>query len=86
MSAFYKFLSNEADGTAISLLLLALRLFLRWITIISWDAEVGQISRVCPPHFPDPLGVGHSISLGLRFFGSFFVRLVLYSVPFIGLR
>lgn len=33
---------------------------------------------------PDPLGVGHSVSLGLAIFWEFFVRLALFLVCSIG--
>ena len=40
----------------------------RWITIISWDAKWTNFDSMSAS-FPDPLGVGHSISLGLAIFG-----------------
>ncbi len=43
MSVIYKFLfPMKPDGTAISLLLLALRLLFGGLLLISWDAEVDK--------------------------------------------
>ena len=72
MSAFYKFLfPMKPDGTAISLLLLALS-FVIWRSIaFAWDTEVDDFESMSAA-FPDPLGVGHSVSLALAIFGELF--------------
>ena len=51
MSAFYKFLfPMKPDGTAISLLLLALRLLFE-VYCFRMGYRSGRILRACPPHF-----------------------------------
>ena len=69
MSAFYKFLfPMKPDGTAISLLLLALRLLFGGL-LLSHGMQKWTNFDSMSASFPDPLGVGHSISLGLAIFG-----------------
>ena len=52
MSAFYKFLfPMKPDGTAISLLLQASRLFILRSIFARMGYRSGRILRACPPHF-----------------------------------
>ena len=72
MSAFYKFLfPMKPDGTAISLLLLALRLLFGGL-LLSHGIQKRTNFESMSAAFPDPLGVGHSVSLGLAIFGELF--------------
>ena len=72
MSAFYKFLfPMKPDGTAISLLLLALRLLFGGL-LLSHGIQKWTNFESMSAAFPDPLGVGHSVSLGLAIFGGLF--------------
>ena len=72
MSAFYKFLfPMKPDGTAISLLLLALRLLFGGL-LLSHGIQKWTNFESMSAAFPDPLGVGHSVSLGLAIFGELF--------------
>lgn len=69
MLAIYRFLfPSKPDGTAISLLLLALRILFGGLMLThglqKWT-NYAELSAV----FPDPLGVGSSVSLGLAIFG-----------------
>ena len=64
MSAFYKFLfPMKPDGTAISLLLLALRLLFGGL-LLSHGIQKWTNFESMSAAFPDPLGVVHSVSLG----------------------
>ena len=59
MSAFYKFLfPMKPDGTAISLLLLALRLLFGGL-LLSHGIQKWTNFESMSAAFPDPLGVGH---------------------------
>ena len=58
----------KPDGTAISLLLLALRLLFGGL-LLSHGMQKWTNFDSMSASFPDPLGVGHSISLGLAIFG-----------------
>lgn len=79
MSAFYKFLfPMKPDGTAISLLLLALRLLFGGL-LLSHGIQKWTNFESMSAAFPDPLGVGHSVSLGLAIFGELFLFDWLYS-------
>ena len=72
MSAFYKFLfPMKPDGTAISLLLLALRLLFGGL-LLSHGIQKWTNFESMSAAFPAPLGVGHSVSLGLAIFGELF--------------
>ena len=72
MSAFYKFLfPMKPGGTAISLLLLALRLLFGGL-LLSHGIQKWTNFESMSAAFPDPLGVGHSVSLGLAIFGELF--------------
>ncbi|WP_455641066.1 DoxX family protein [Parabacteroides sp.] len=69
MLAIYRFLfPSKPDGAAISLLLLALRILFGGLMLThglqKWT-NYAELSAV----FPDPLGVGSSVSLGLAIFG-----------------
>lgn len=69
MLAIYRFLfPSKPDGITISLLLLALRIFFGGLLlshgIQKWN-NYAEMSAV----FPDPLGVGSNVSLGLAIFG-----------------
>ena len=84
MSAFYKFLfPMKPDGTAISLLLLALRLLFGGLLlshgIQKWTNFEKHVRRIS-----GPTGSWTSVSLVACFLGSFFVRLALFSVRSIG--
>lgn len=68
MSIIYRFLfPMKPDGTAFSLLLLALRL-LFGVLLLSHGMQKWANFDSLSVLFPDPLGVGHSISLGLAIF------------------
>lgn len=68
MSIVYRFLfPMKPDGTAFSLLLLALRL-LFGVLLLSHGMQKWANFDSLSVMFPDPLGVGHSISLGLAIF------------------
>lgn len=69
MLAIYRFLfPSKPDGITISLLLLALRILFGCLLlshgIQKWN-NYAEMSAV----FPDPLGVGSNVSLGLAIFG-----------------
>ena len=69
MLAIYRFLfPSKPDGITISLLLLALRILFGGLLlshgIQKWN-NYAEMSAV----FPDPLGVGSNVSLGLDIFG-----------------
>ena len=61
----------KPDGTAISLLLLALRLLFGGL-LLSHGIQKWTNFESMSAAFPDPLGVGHSVSLGLAIFGELF--------------
>lgn len=69
MLAIYRFLfPSKPDGTTISLLLLALRILFGGLLLshgIQKWTNYTEMSAV----FPDPLGVGSQVSLGLAIFG-----------------
>lgn len=68
MSIIYRFLfPMKPDGTAFSLLLLALRL-LFGVLFLSHGMQKWANFDSLSALFPDPLGVGHSISLALAIF------------------
>lgn len=78
MLKIYKFLfPQKPDGTAISLLLLALRLLFGGLLLSHGLQKWTNYSEMSAT-FPDPLGVGNSVSLGLAIFGE-----MLCSVGFI---
>ena len=78
MLKIYKCLfPQKPDGTAISLLLLALRLLFGGLLLSHGLQKWTNYSEMSAT-FPDPLGVGNSVSLGLAIFGE-----MLCSVGFI---
>ena len=86
MSVIYKFLfPMKPDGTAISLLLLALRLLFGGL-LLSHGMQKWTNFDSMSASFPDPLGVGIQYLWALRYLGSLLAPSVLYSGPFIGLR
>ena len=71
MSAFYKFLfPMKPDGTAISLLLLALRLLFGGL-LLSHGIQKWTNFESMSAAFPDPLGVGFGFSRLGHFWGAF---------------
>lgn len=72
MLVIYKFLfPSKPDGTAISLLLLAFRI-LFGILLMTHGIQKWTSFSVMSTSFPDPLGVGSSVSLGLAIFAELF--------------
>lgn len=68
MLSIYRFLfPRKPDGTAISLLILALRILFGFL-LLSHGMQKWSNFSVMSATFPDPLGVGSSISLGLAIF------------------
>ncbi|WP_099464309.1 MULTISPECIES: DoxX family protein [Parabacteroides] len=75
MSAIYRFLfPTKPDGAAISLLLLAFRILFGVLLMSHGLQKLNHFSEMAAT-FPDPLGVGHSVSLGLAIFGELFCSL-----------
>lgn len=69
MLAIYRFLfPSKPDGTAISLLLLVLRILFGGLLLMHGIRKLNNFSEMSAV-FPDPLGVGSNISLGLAIFG-----------------
>ena len=69
MSVIYKFLfPSKPDGTAMSLLILALRI-LFGILLMSHGVQKWANYDVMSGSFPDPLGIGSQLSLVLAIFG-----------------
>lgn len=69
MSVIYKFLfPSKPDGTAMSLLILALRI-LFGILLMSHGVQKWANYDVMSGSFPDPLGIGSKLSLVLAIFG-----------------
>lgn len=69
MLAIYRFLfPSKPDDTAISLLLLALRILFGML-LLSHGIQKWTNYENMSATFPDPLGVGSSVSLGLAIFG-----------------
>lgn len=83
MSVIYKFLfPSKPDGTAMSLLILALRI-LFGILLMSHGVQKWANYDVMSGSFPDPLGIGSQLSLVLAIFGEWFVRWLSFSDSFI---
>ena len=83
MSVIYKFLfPSKPDGTAMSLLILALRI-LFGILLMSHGVQKWANYDVMSGSFPDPLGIGSQLSLVLAIFGEMFVRWLSFSDSFI---
>lgn len=69
MLAIYRFLfPSKPDDTAISLLLLALRILFGMLLLAHGIQKWTNYENMSAT-FPDPLGVGSSVSLGLAIFG-----------------
>lgn len=69
MSVIYKFLfPSKPDGTAMSLLILALRIVFG-ILLMSHGVQKWANFSVMADSFPDPLGIGSQLSLILAIFG-----------------
>lgn len=69
MLAIYRFLfPSKPDDTAISLLLLAMRILFGML-LLSHGIQKWTNYENMSATFPDPLGVGSSVSLGLAIFG-----------------
>ena len=68
MSALYKFLfPMKPDSTAVSLFLLALRVLFGGLLLMHGIQKLSNFSDMSAT-FPDPLGVGHTVSLCLAIF------------------
>ncbi len=69
MSVIYKFLfPSKPDGTAMSLLILALRIVFG-ILLMSHGVQKWANFSAMSDSFPDPLGIGSQLSLILAIFG-----------------
>ncbi|MCD7848651.1 MAG: DoxX family protein [Parabacteroides sp.] len=69
MSVIYRFLfPSKPEGSAFSLFLLALRILLGML-FLSHGVQKWANFEVLSTSFPDPLGVGSTVSLGLAIFG-----------------
>lgn len=69
MSVIYKFLfPSKPDGTAMSLLILALRIVFG-ILLMSHGVQKWANFNAMSDSFPDPLGIGSQLSLILAIFG-----------------
>lgn len=69
MLTIYRFLfPSKPDGTAISLLLLMLRILFGGLLLMHGIQKLNNFTEMSTV-FPDPLGVGCNISLGLAIFG-----------------
>jgi putative oxidoreductase len=65
------------NSGAASLGLLVLRLWIGFSMLVNHGVEkLGHFSDTAP-HFPDPLGIGHTASLALAVFAEFFASLLL---------
>lgn len=72
MSVVYKFLfPSKPEGNAFSLFLLALRI-LFGVLLLSHGVQKWTNFSAMSGSFPDPLGVGSTLSLGLAIFGEVF--------------
>lgn len=67
MTIYKFFFPSKPDGTAISLLLLAFRILFGVLLLMHGMQKWTNFSAMSAS-FPDPLGVGHSVSLGLAIF------------------
>ena len=75
MSVIYKFLfPSKPDGTAMSLLILALRIPCLVFYSCRTVYRNGPTTMSCPAVFPDPLGIGSQLSLVLAILVKWFVR------------
>ncbi len=72
MAVVYKFLfPSKPEGNAFSLFLLALRI-LFGVLLLSHGVQKWMNFSAMSGSFPDPLGVGSTLSLGLAIFGEVF--------------
>lgn len=72
MNAFCRFLfPMKSDSTSMSLFLLALRILFGLLLLSHGIQKWSNFSEMSAT-FPDPLGVGHAVSLGLAIFGELF--------------
>lgn len=72
MALVYKFLfPSKPEGNAFSLFLLALRI-LFGVLLLSHGVQKWMNFSAMSGSFPDPLGVGSTLSLGLAIFGEVF--------------
>ena len=75
MSAVYNFLfPSKPNDTAYSLLLLAFRILFGSLLMMHGIQKLTHFSEMSAS-FPDPLGVGSHVSLGLAIFGELFCSL-----------
>lgn len=75
MKSLYKFLFPlKPDGTGISLLLLAVRIIFG-LLLLSHGMQKWTNFSTLVTQFPDPLGLGSEISLGLAIFAELFCSL-----------
>lgn len=75
MAAIYRFLfPTKPDGTAFSLLLLALRILFGTLLLSHGLQKLSNFAEMSGT-FPDPLGVGSKVSLCLAIFGELFCSL-----------
>ena len=83
MSVIYKFLfPSKPDGTAMSLLILALRI-LFGILLMSHGVQKWANYDVMSGSFPDPLGIGSNFHWYWLFLVKWFVRWLSFSDSFI---
>ena len=81
MSVIYKFLfPSKPDGTAMSLLILALRI-LFGILLMSHGVQKWANYDVMSGSFPDPLGIGSQLSLVLAIFGEMVCSMAFIRIP-----
>lgn len=75
MNAIYRFLfPSKPDGTAISILLLAVRVLFGTLLAMHGLQKLSNFAELSPS-FPDPMGVGNALSLSLAIFGELFCSL-----------
>lgn len=75
MEAIYRFLfPSKPDGTGISLLLLAMRILFGTLLAMHGLQKLSNFAEMSTS-FPDPMGVGHALSLSLAIFGELFCSL-----------
>lgn len=68
LSIYRFFFPSKPDGTAISLMLLVLRIFFGGLLLVHGIQKLNNFADLSAV-FPDPLGVGSRISLMLAIFG-----------------
>ena len=81
MSVIYKFLfPSKPDGTAMSLLILALRI-LFGVLLMSHGVQKWANYDVMSGSFPDPLGIGSQLHWYWLFLVKWFVRCFHFRIP-----